>query len=102
MAGDVGILHPLPPPSTAYNGTHCSISATNASLHLGYSRRMTTQKYSTDAAREVVKQALRRDPSVHLFDDEADRMSRAVIRALVAHWPARFSDRDRAKGEDAK
>lgn len=69
---------------------------------LGYSRRMTTPKYSTDAAREVVKQALRRDPSVHLFDDEADRMSRAVIRALVAHWPARFSDKDRAKGEGAK
>lgn len=63
---------------------------------------MTTPKYSTDAARDVVKQALRRDPSVHLFADEADRMSRSVIRALVTHWPALFSDKNRAKREDAK
>lgn len=69
---------------------------------LGYSRRMTTHKYSTDAAREVVKQALRRDPYIHLFDDEADRMSRSVIRALIAHWPALFSDKNRAKRDASR
>lgn len=69
---------------------------------LGYSCHMTTPKYSTDAARDVVKHALRRDPYIHLFDDEADRMARSVIRALIAHWPALFSDKSRAKREDAE
>lgn len=63
---------------------------------------MTTHKYSTDAARDVVKQALRRDPCVHLFDDEADRMSRSVIRALIAHWPALFSDKNRAERDASR